>query len=92
MSKLKQGAPIRYNENSLFSKLQMRILKKKALKQSEATGRTTYVIPFSPVHVAIVDNVWRKDYNKKSKTNKLSYKRLIEIAYFATPKGERVIT
>jgi len=90
-NKLKQGIPIKYNENSLFAKFQMKILKRRAKNISIKTGRQQHIVPSGRNHVMIIDNVWRKNFNKYGK-NKLSFIQLMEIAYFSTSKHNRVIT
>lgn len=86
------GKVIYFNRQSLLSSLRLRRIKKSASKHAKATGLTHYIIPSGRNgHLMIINNRWRKAFNKKKKTKKMSYKKLIESALFVTQKYDRVI-
>jgi hypothetical protein len=71
--------PIEYKTSK-----QIKAAKKKALLLHEKTGKQWHIMPIGDKAI-IIDNEWRKIYNKISKRRKVNINDLLKMAYFSTP-------
>jgi hypothetical protein len=85
------GVEIAYNVNSLFATFHFWRMKRRALRAWKMTGVQHHIVPAGADKCIIVNNRWRKAYNKKAQ-RKIDINQLLNMAYFSTPVGKRVIT
>jgi len=77
--------PLKYK-----TKRQIKRVKKLALGAHEITGLQYHIMPMGE-NVIIIDNNWRKVYNKLKGVKKVNINGLLRMAHFSTPSGNRML-
>ena len=85
------GKEMKYQANSVFNSFHWWRMKRRALRAWKMTGLQHHIMPSGPDNIIIINNRWRKSYNKIVKHNKLSIIQILNMAYFSTPQGNRII-
>jgi hypothetical protein len=85
------GKEMKYQTNSIFNFFHWWRMKRRALRAWKMTGLQHHIIPAGPDNIIIINNRWRKNYNKIAKHNKIDITQILNMAYFSTPQGNRII-
>ena len=87
--KILVGKMFSYRVDTIFGRLDYWFLKRKVMRLHKFFGKQYHIVPLDNKNkVTIMDNNFRKEYNKSvPKNQRISYFKLMNMALFTTPSS-----